>query len=196
MNDDKALAPVIAIMLILAVIVTGLSVWNAVIIPSMKQSAEVEHLRNVESAFQHFASDIEKAVSLRQDNCVFSEPVQLGGGDVLFDSLRSGGSLSVRNEQVPFYSLTLYDGTGSVFRQMNGTLVRISYEPQGNFWQEQGYCWQYGFINVSKHGNRQTPLSYYNMTDLFSEFKGNGSLASFSRSFGTSQYTVNQSAKA
>ncbi len=150
MKDD-AVAPVIAVMLILAAIVTFLSVWNAVYVPSMKQSAEVGHLQNVESAFLHFSSDIERAASTRQDDLTLSEPVQLGGGDFFFNTLRSSGSLSVQNEQKPIYYLTLYDGTGTVVGELDGTLVNISYEPQGNFWQEQGYRWQYGYLNVTKY---------------------------------------------
>ena len=74
MKDD-ALAPVIAVMLILAAIVTFLSIYNAIYIPSMKESSEVEHLQNVESAFQHFSSDIDYAASSHQNHLTFSEPV-------------------------------------------------------------------------------------------------------------------------
>jgi len=112
----------------------------------------------------------------------------------MFDTLRSSGSLDVRNEQTPIYTLTIHDETGTVLGRMNGTLASISYEPQGNFWQDQGYRWQYGFINVTKYGTRQTPLGYYNMTDVMNEFEGDGSLAAFAQSFEMAEYTVNQSA--
>lgn len=191
MRDD-AVAPVIAVMLILAALVTFLSVWNAVYIPSMKQSAEVEHIQNVESAFMHFSSDIERAVSTRQDRLTMSEPVQLGGGDFFFNTLRSSGSLSVQNEQKPVYYLTLYDKTGAVIGEMDGSLVNISYEPQGNFWQDQGYRWQFGYLNVTKYRKRQSPLKYYTMTNVNNEFKSTGSLATFAGSFGGIDYTVNQ----
>ncbi len=191
MRDD-AVAPVIAVMLILAAIVTFLSVWNAVYVPSMKQSAEVEHLRNVESAFMHFSSDMERAVSTRQDHLTLSEPVPLGGGDFFFNTLRSSGSIFVRNEQKPIYYLTLYDGTGAIMGEMNGTLVNLSYESQGNFWQDQGYNWQYGYLNVTKYGTRQSPLKYYNMTNVNNEFMSTGSLATFAGSFGSIDYTINQ----
>lgn len=194
MNDD-AVAPVVAVMLILATIVTFLSVWNAVVIPSMKQSSEIEHIRNVESAFQHFSSDIEKTVSMQQDHVVFSEPLQLGGGDVMFDSVRSSGSLSVSTGTEPAYNLTLYDKTSSVLIRINGTLAAVSYEPEGNFWQDQGYRWQYGFINVTKSGKRATPLNYYNMTDVTTDLEREmGSLRTLAGSFSTVTYTMNTSA--
>jgi len=191
MKDD-AVAPVIAVMLILAAIVTFLSIWNAVYVPSMKQSAEVSHLQNVESAFLHFSSDIERAASTRQDDLTLSEPVQLGGGDFFFNTLRSSGSLSVRNEQKPIYYLTMYDGTEAIMGRMSGTLVNISYEPVGNFWQDQGYRWQYGYVNVTKHCKLQSPLKHYNMTNVNTEFRDTGSLAKLAGSFGSVEYTVNQ----
>jgi hypothetical protein len=191
MRDD-AVAPVIAVMLILAAIVTFLSIWNAVYIPSMKQSAEIVHIQDVESALLHFSSDIERAVSTRQDHLTLSEPVQLGGGDLFFNTLRSSGSLAVMSEQKPIYYLTLYDETGTVLGEMDGKLVNISYEPQGNFWQEQGYRWQYGYLNVTKSRTHQSPLRHYNMTNVNNEFKSPGSLATFAGSFGCVEYTVNQ----
>ena len=62
-------------MLILAAIVTFLSIWNAIYVPSMKESSEVEHLHNVEESFEKFSSDIDYAASSHQNNLVFSEPV-------------------------------------------------------------------------------------------------------------------------
>lgn len=188
MNDD-AVAPVIAVMLILAAVVTFLVIWNGIYVPSMKQGAEVGHLQNVESAFLHFSSDIERAISARQ-NLSLSEPVQLGGGDFFFNTLRSSGSLSIQNEKKPVYYLTLEDPNGQV--EIDGTLVNISYEPQGNFWQDQGYHWQYGYLNVTKHRTLQSPLKQYNITNIENEFEGTGSLATFAGSFGDLDYTINQ----
>jgi hypothetical protein len=190
---DDAVAPVIAVMLILAAIVTFLTIWNAVYIPSMKQAAEVGHLQNVEAAFLHFSSDIGRAVPSRQ-NMTLSEPVQLGGGDVFFNTLRSGGSLSVQDEARPVYYLWLDDDTdpSTVLVEMDGTLVNISYEPVGNFWQDMGYRWQYGFLNVTKHRIRQTPLAYTDMAGVSAGFDGSGPLAVFAGGFGDADHTMNQ----
>lgn len=190
MRDD-AVAPVIAVMLILAAVVTFLSIWNAVYVPSMKQAAEVEHLKNVETAFQHFSSDIEKAVSSRQDNLVFSEPVPLGGGDTSINLLKSSGTLFVQNENVPVYILSFTEN-GMDIPVVNGTIANVSYEPVSNFWQDQGYQWQYGYINVTKYKTLRTPLGYYNMTDVSNEFEGSGSLSRFAKSFGGVKYSLNQ----
>nr|WP_319376549.1 hypothetical protein [uncultured Methanoregula sp.] len=191
---DEAVAPVIAVMLILAVAVTALTVWNVVYIPSEKQASEIEHLRIVESAFLRFSSDIGDAVSSRQDNLARSEPVPLGGGDCLASTLRSGGSLSVLDEPEPAWTLTLYDESISAIHQVNGTLVNISYQPSGNFWQDQGYRWQRGFVNITKYQALESPLEYSTMNDVNYDFDKSASLGSFARSFGSADFMVNQSA--
>jgi hypothetical protein len=188
MRDD-AIAPVIAVMLILAALVTLLSIWNAIYVPSMKESAEIEHLQNVETAFVHFSSDIDQAVSSHQDSLVFSEPVPLGGGDTLVNQLKSSGALSVQNESEPIYALTL--SGGGTQTTINGTIVNVSYEPVSNFWQDQGYTWQYGYINVTKSGFLSTPLNYYNMTDVQNEINSHGSLQTFAQSFVAVSATAN-----
>ena len=191
MRND-AVAPIIAVMLILAAIVTLYSIWNAVYIPSMKESAEVEHLQDVETAFVHFSSDIDYAVSSHQDNLAFSEPVPLGGGDVVVNLIKSSGALRVQNEPKPEYSLNLTDGTGTTVAFLNGTIVNISYEPVSNFWQDQGYTWQYGYINVTKNsGALSTPLGYYNMTDVENEISRSGPLQTFAQSFVAVYATAN-----
>lgn len=183
MKDD-AVAPVIAVMLILAAVAMVFAVFNGVYIPSLKQAAEIEHLQNVESSFQRFSSDIERAVADRRDGTALSEAVPLGGGDIFFNPLRSAGSLVVMNESDPVYFLTLETETGTV--RFNGTMVTISYDPVGNFWQDQGYRWQYGYLNVTKYGTKQSPLSYSRMIEVNNEFGTSGSpLAGFAGSLGS-----------
>jgi hypothetical protein len=191
MRDD-AIAPVIAVMLILAAIVTFYSIWNAIYVPSMKESAEVDHLHNVETAFVHFSSDIDQAVSSHQDGLVFSEPVQLGGGDTLVNQIKSSGTLQVQNESTPVYVLNLTNA--SAVSLVNGTIVNVSYEPVSNFWQDQGYTWQYGYVNVTKSGVISTPLNYYTMTDVQNEINSSGSLRTLAQSFGAVYYKLNQTA--
>jgi hypothetical protein len=196
MKDD-AIAPVVAVMLILAAIVTFFSIWNAIYVPSMKESAEADHLHNVEESFQKFSSDIDYAASSHQNNLVFSEPVQLGGGDVLVNLLKSSGTLDVdqdrnqtRESQSTLYKIAFFYGTTPI--EENGTLINFSYEPVGNFWQDQGYQWQYGYINVTKNdGELKTPLSYDTM-DHVTNATESGPLALFAKSFANVDYTLNQ----
>jgi hypothetical protein len=164
MNRDEAVAPVIAAMLILAIVVTFIAAWHAYMLPSMKAQAEMTHIGAVETGIVRFSSDIESAASMRQ-NLVLSEPLPLGGGDIMFDPAKSGGILRVQNESASYLKInvvnvTIPSSTNSSFR-----LVNVSYFPSGNFWQDQGYTWSYGYINVSR-GRLATPLHYPMMQDV------------------------------
>jgi len=82
-NED-AVSPVVAAMLILAIVVTFFAAWNAMYVPSMKAQSEITHLKDVESGFLRFSSDIETATSLKK-NMRMSEPIPLEGGFHLRD---------------------------------------------------------------------------------------------------------------
>ena len=135
MNDD-AVAPVIAVMLILAVLATFFAIWQTVALPSMKAESEIGHLHSVEQSFVRFSTDLANAASLRQEISL-SEPISLGGGDTTFDSLRSSGTIGVYQEPQWVFRVNTSDGTNE--RMSEGRMVNFSYRPEGNFWQEQGY---------------------------------------------------------
>ena len=65
-NGRRAVAPVVAAMLLLAALVMFLSVYNAVVVPSFKEQAEVEHLYAVEESFLAFGSDMTTAAALNR----------------------------------------------------------------------------------------------------------------------------------
>jgi hypothetical protein len=160
-NDD-AVSPVVAAMLILAIVVTFFSAWNALFVPTMKAQSEITHIKEVESGFLRFSSDIETAASLKK-NMRMSEPILLGGGDFTFDTVKSGGLLRIQNETEGYLRLTIEKPAESP-----STLLRLSrfeYQPVNNFWQDQGYAWEYGNVNVTK-GTLSTPLQYTNMDDV------------------------------
>jgi hypothetical protein len=171
MRED-AVAPVVAAMLILAVVVTFFAAWNAILIPSLKQQDEMTHLRSVEGAFNRFSSDISTAVSLKQD-MTLSESLSLGGGGVLFNSLMSAGTLRVGEEPRFLYRVNITDN-GIDRRVTESRLVNFSYRPVGNFWLDQGYAWHYGYVNVTKGSSStgpdgaalSTPLSYPTMDNV------------------------------
>ncbi len=170
MRDD-AVAPVIATMLVLAIIVTVFSVWNAVALPSMKAESEINHLHEVEHTFMQFSADLSNAASMKQE-IAFSETVPLGGGGVIFNSLTSSGTLRVDAEPLPLFDLIIVND--SVEYPYESRLVKFSYRPVGNYWQDQGYVWHYGYVNVTKgyakdavdNAGMATPLSYASMNDV------------------------------
>lgn len=175
MVKDDAVAPVVAAMLVLAVIVTAFSAWNAILLPSLKQQSEMVQDREVQQAFARFSSDLATAVSLKRD-MTLSEPLPLGGGGVVFSPLTSSGTLRVENEPVRLYRILITEG-GVRTPIANGRMVRFSYRPVGDFWQEQGYIWHYGFVNVTKGNSNigadgaamSTPLMFATMDDVYNE---------------------------
>jgi hypothetical protein len=171
---DDAVAPVVAAMLILAVVVTFFAAWNAYYVPSMKAQSEITHIREVESGFLKFSSDINTAISLK-DRMELSEPIPLGGGDFTFDPVKSGGELKVWNASPDGYIRINWtnrsepEPTAPAHQSVDHSsgLVKFSYTPVNNFWQEQGYVWSYGnvFVNNTER-NLVTPLNVPAMTDL------------------------------
>ena len=148
MNDD-ALAPVVGMMLILAIVVTLFSLWNVVYLPGLKQQAEVEHLQQVEEGMTRIDAAIEDAMYYRHNGSL-SVPIPLGGGDIMLNNLRSGGELRI--EKIPATTIKLDGADFDLF------LSNITYTPVSNFWIPQGYSWQYGYVNVTKGALKSTEL--------------------------------------
>jgi hypothetical protein len=163
MSED-AVAPVVAAMLIFAIGVTFFAAWNAYYVPSMKAQSEVTHLRDVETGFLRFSSDIGTAASLKR-NMQLSEPIPLGGGDFTFDAVKSGGLLRVQNETDGYLRISIINGTSPATTSNILRFANYSYQPVNNFWQDQGYVWSYGYVNVTK-GPLTTPLQSTGMDDV------------------------------
>lgn len=171
MKDD-AVAPVVAAMLVLAVIVTIFSAWNAVLLPSLKQQSEMVQDREVQQAFSRFSSDLANAASLERD-LTFSQTLPLGGGGVMFSPLTSAGTIQVNAEPHQLYNISITDG-GIPLSPIDGRLVNFSYRPVSDFWLDQGYIWHYGYVNVTKGSSLTSadraalsaPLSYATMENV------------------------------
>ncbi|MDD4300814.1 MAG: flagellin, partial [Methanomicrobium sp.] len=172
MKNDCAVAPVVAGLLILAVIVTVMSVYFNTYVPSLKEEAEIEHLSNVEREFLSFSSDIDNAVSQKSEGKV-SRSFELGGGDVFLSSIKSGGTLQVEADAMLFgFNVTaLKDDSTTNITGWNSSLVNFSYQPLSNFWHDQGYSWQYGYVNLTTEYGKQTPLQYKNMSEVKEEVR-------------------------
>jgi hypothetical protein len=158
------MAPVIAVILILAIGVTFFAAWNAYYIPSMKVQSEITHLKDVETGFLRFSSDIDTAASLKK-NMMLSEPIPLGGGEFTFDAVKSGGLLRICNETEGYMRITITNGTNPETTSNLFRFSNYSYQPENNFWLDQGYAWSYGNVNVTK-GMLATPLQYPNIDEV------------------------------
>ena len=172
MRDDDAVAPVVAAMLVLAVIVTFFSVWNAVYLPSLKEQSEMAQDRDAVSAISRFSADISTAAALKREMTT-SQPFPMGGGGTIFSPLSSAGTLRVNEEPRLLYTVGITDS--GIDYETQGRLVNFSYRPVNDFWIDQGYTWHYGYLNVTQgsslHGadgaDLSTPLSYPSMKDAY-----------------------------
>jgi len=186
MRDD-AVSAVVAAMLLLAILVTFFSVWNTVMLPALKGQAEVGHIEGVEESFLKFGSDLETAAALKSP-LRLSRRITLGGGDIIFNSVKSGGTLFVQQEDGQVIHLICGE------RDYTSTLINYSYTPVSNFWQDQGYVWQYGYVNVTK-GSVSVPLDFFTMDDLLTDASTSGFAAALIDldDRGCYQYTLNES---
>jgi hypothetical protein len=161
---DEAVSPVVAFMLLLMVIVSFISVLNAYYIPSLKQQSEISHLHEVEDSFTKITPDVLQVLTFRK-NISMKEPVQMGGGDVVFSPVKSSGYLETNTslQKIPLSQITVSIGTTTMVSEINRSL--ILYRPVGNFWTNQGYEWEDGVLSITK-GNRKAYLQYADNADV------------------------------
>jgi len=189
--NEQAVAPVVAMMLIIAVLVTFISVVNTSVIPAFKQQAEVEHIMDVEAGISAFASDIETAAASGQP-VHLSETIPLGGGAVILDPLRSAGTLQVVAEDEWVAEIGNASGNGSLGRV---NLIAFGYSPVSSFWRDQGYVWRFGCVNVtSGQGGitgaaRQTPLHFATVEEAAEYMNGSAFPAALIRIEDTGVWT-------
>ncbi|MFA5330794.1 MAG: hypothetical protein WC342_00300 [Methanoregula sp.] len=160
-GNESGVASVVALMLLLAVIVTFLALYATTYLPALKQQSEIDQVTSVKEAFMRFDNDMEHVLSEKKD-ASYGETIRLGGGDILINPEKSSGTLVVGPPDT-LYTVTV---SGSVTTTpFPGSLVNVTYFPSYSFWEDQGYSWQYGYINVTKK-NRETPLSFATSHDV------------------------------
>ncbi|MBP2132088.1 hypothetical protein J2128_000009 [Methanomicrobium sp. W14] len=172
-RNEDGLSEVIGIILILALIVIFLSLWVVYAVPADGRQDEIEHMDYVQNWFTQYKITADSLWINYNDNSesrtsgiTVSDSLMLGsqGGATnsqgLFLALMrpfgSSGTISVENEGPEFFEIR--NGSG-VF--LNGSLVRVQYEAQNNYWIHQTYYYQMGgvFLNQSDGTvNRISPL--------------------------------------
>ncbi len=175
-DRESAVAPVVAVLLILAVLMTIISLYSAIYVPALKEQSEIEHLAGVEDAFLKFSSDIESAILTKSEGTV-TRNVELGGGSVVLSPLKSGGIMEVKNE-TPTWTYKIYkdgyDAQENLIAQ--SLLVNFSYESVGNFWMDNGYLWDYGIVSLKTPYSSVTPIQYTTYEAAADDIKANGGI--------------------
>ena len=90
--DDKAISPVVSMMLILAIITTSISVLWANYVPIVKKRAEIEHNEKLSDEFL----SISTIYSLLNENESKVISLKLGGGETTFGHLTTSSTLKVK----------------------------------------------------------------------------------------------------
>ena len=157
-EKDDAVSPVIALMLILAILATCLAVYTTTYVPGLKQQDEITHSGEVKLAFERFASDIDNLIALGKP-AVYTEVLELGGGDVPLSPTKSSGTIEIETKEIGKYQIE-----GGAETALNG--IEVRYTPSFTAWEKQGYLYKNGVVWITKDEKR-TPsaLKWYTVDD-------------------------------
>ena len=157
-KKDDAVSPVIALMLILAILATCMAVYTTTYVPGLKQQDEITHSGEVKLAFERFASDIDNVIALGKP-AVYTEVLELGGGDVPLSPTKSSGTIEIETKEIGKYQIE-----GGAETALNG--IEVRYTPSFTAWEKQGYVYKNGVVWITKDEKR-TPstLKWYTVDD-------------------------------
>ena len=148
-EKDDAVSPVIALMLILAILATCMAVYTTTYVPGLKQQDEITHSGEVKFAFMRFASDIDNTIAQGKP-AVYTEVLELGGGDVPLSPSKSSGTVEITEK--PVAKLTIGESVMFI------NTAEISYIPSFTSWEPQGYLYRNGVVWITKD-EKITPAS-------------------------------------
>ena len=157
-EKDDAVSPVIALMLILAILATCMAVYTTNYVPGLKQQDEITHTGEVKLAFMRFASDIDNVIAQGKP-AVYTEVLELGGGDVPLSPTKSSGTIEINTSKIGAYQID-----GGETKDLNG--IAVTYTPSFTAWEKQGYVYQNGVVWITKD-EKKTPaqLTLYTVSD-------------------------------
>ena len=157
-EKDDAVSPVIALMLILAILATCMAVYTTTYVPGLKQQDEITHTGEVKLAFERFAADIDNTIAQGKP-AVYTEVLELGGGDVPLSPTKSSGTIEINTSKIGTYTIN-----GGSEEDLNG--IKISYQPSFTAWEKQGYVYENGVVWITKE-EKITPaaLKLYTIQD-------------------------------
>ena len=96
LKREDGVSSVVAIMLILAVLVIGISLFMGIYLPDQKETSEIQNSEQIRDVFLSYATTVEGAYSTQQSG-YYSWVISLGGGDVLLSPSKSSGTFELKN---------------------------------------------------------------------------------------------------
>ena len=152
LKRDSAVSPVVAMMLILAVVTICASIVFATYVPDMKENSEIIHSKEVKEEFLKFSSDVDNTYINTREG-VYTYVIPLGGGDTMFSPSRSAGTINISIK--PVGKFVVNGEEIGVF-----SLPEVSYTPLLSFWENQGYLYKFGRVYVTKNDIGVPALAY------------------------------------
>ena len=143
-------SPVIALMLILAILATCLAVYTTTYVPGLKQQDEITHSGEVKLAFMRLAADIDPIIE-QEKPAVYTEVLELGGGDVPLSPTKSSGTIEINTSKIGMYQIE--SGTP---QELNG--IEVIYTPSFTAWENQGYTYKNGVVWITKENSCCTEM--------------------------------------
>lgn len=148
-DSDEAVSTVIALMLVLAILATCIAIYSATYVPGLKQQSEILHSGEVQYAFLRLSPDVENLYSFGR-SAQFSEPVPLGGGDILLSPVKLSRTIELMENRIGRLSIVNNNVSFSV--PINTT--NITYTPSYSSWELQGYSYQNDVVWITKGTKR------------------------------------------
>lgn len=156
-GDERGVSTVVGAMLMLAVLMTMLSVFYSYYVPEWKEVLEAEHLSDVQMQFLELKSTLDSHLAMGS-GITTSSPIALGGAGLpLISPLRSGGYIMVK----PDNGSVVIVANSTVYNTTTGT---ITYRSSNNFWLEQCFVYDNSAVLMSQRNTtimRAEPMMLY-----------------------------------
>ena len=166
LKKEDGVSSVVAIMLILAVLVIGISLFMGIYLPDQKETSEIQNSEQIRDVFLSYATTVEGAYSTQQSG-YYSWVISLGAGDVLLSPSKSSGTFELKNNE---NDITINYGTSD---SVTCKKLDISYSPAISYWSDLGYMYSKGVVKVVKDsGNRN--VDYLSLTNSTAGYFVNG----------------------
>jgi len=156
-SRDNALSEVVGFILVLAVIISALSIWMVYITPVNGRNAEITQMNAVKDRFTDYKISLDSLWLNNQTGTTLSTSFNLGTGEGssqssglflwLLNPVSSSGTISIQN---PGDSITVMSSSGT-----NQTFYpgRMSYISNNNYWIQQTYYYETGGVFLSQLNN-------------------------------------------
>ncbi|WP_321508082.1 hypothetical protein [uncultured Methanoregula sp.] len=147
---DQALSEVVGFVLLLAVVVSALSIWMTYVVPANGREAEITQMNAVKDGFTDYKFSLDSLWTNNQTGVTLSTNFNLGtpgsntqaGGPFMFTKpIASSASLSVQD---PGDTLMINSSSATTDMVMN--MGTVEYQSMNNYWIQESYVYETGGV--------------------------------------------------